>query len=67
MKEIIITVITGLLGLTLAVVMIVGEIKCVYKMCTCNWDPIGKAEVFYTIGSFSGLGAIIGYINIPDK
>jgi len=36
-------------------------------MVTCNWEPIGKAEVIYTVGTFTGLGAIIGYINFEDK
>ena len=31
-----------------------GYIRCAYKMFTCNWEPIGKAEVVYTIGTFSG-------------
>jgi hypothetical protein len=44
-----------------------GEIRCIHKMCACNWDPIGKAEVMYTIGAFTGLGAVIGYIDIQDK
>lgn len=46
---------------------LVGEIKCIVKMCNCNWEPIGKAEIVYTVGSFTGLGAIIGYMDIKDK
>ena len=46
---------------------ILGEIRCIYKMCACNWDPIDKAEVMYTVGTFTGLGAVIGYIDIQDK
>ena len=48
-------------------VAIIGEIKCIYKAVTCNWDPIGKAEAVYTIGSLTGLGAIVGYIDVKDK
>lgn len=44
-----------------------GYIRCVYKMITCNWEPIGKAEVVYTVGTFTGAGVIIGYFNIKDK
>jgi hypothetical protein len=54
------------IGLTIILLAIIGEIRCVYKMCTCNWKPIGKAEVVYTIGTFTGLGTIIGYFNIKD-
>ena len=49
------------------VVLIIGEIRCIYKMCSCNWEPIGKAEIFYTVGTFTGFGVIIGYIDIEDK
>ena len=44
-----------------------GYIRCVYKMITCNWEPIGKAEVVYTVGTFTGAGVVIGYFNIKDK
>ena len=46
---------------------IIGEIKCIYKMCKCNWDPVGKAEIFYTAGSLTGTGAIIGWFDITDN
>ena len=60
-------VILTFLPILFAVVAIFGEIRCIYKMCTCNWEPVGKAEIVYTIGTFTGLGAIIGYIPIEDK
>jgi hypothetical protein len=49
------------------VLAIFGEIRCIYKMCTCNWEPIGKAEIIYTVGTFTGVGVVIGYLNIEDK
>lgn len=51
----------------LIIFVIVGEGRCIYKMITCNWEPIGKAEIVYTIGVFTGAGVIIGYLNIEDK
>ena len=48
-------------------VLLFGELRCIYKMCTCNWEPAGKAEAFYTIGTFTGAGVIIGYFDIEDK
>ena len=57
----------NLLLVLAAALLIFGEIRCAYKMVTCNWEPIGKAEVIYTVGTFTGLGAIIGYINFEDK
>ncbi len=44
-----------------------GEARCIYKSINCNWNPVGKAEVFYTIGSFTGAGGVIGYFNIEDR
>lgn len=57
----------SILVIILFILLLVGEIKCVYKMCTCNWEPIGKAEIFYTVGTFTGTGCIIGWMNIEDK
>jgi hypothetical protein len=36
-------------------------------MIDCNWEPIGKAEIIYTGATFTGLGCIVGYIDIQDK
>ena len=47
--------------------VVFGYLRCLYKMCTCNWEPVGKAEIVYTIGTFTGAGVIIGYLNIEDK
>ena len=47
--------------------LVVGEIKCIIKMVQCNWEPIGKAEVVYTAATFTGLGCIVGYMDIKDK
>lgn len=47
--------------------LIIGEIKCIVKAVNCNWEPIGKAEVIYTAAAFTGLGVIVGWINIEDK
>jgi len=58
-----------LLVIYLAILLagVVGEVKCIIKMVQCNWEPIGKAEIIYTAGTFTGLGAIIGYLDIQDK
>lgn len=47
--------------------MVVGEIKCIIKVFKCNWEPVGKAEILYTGAAVTGLGAIVGYIDIEDK
>lgn len=53
------------LGIVLA--LFVGECKCLYKAVKCNWEPVGKAEVVYTGAFLTGVGGIIGYIDIEDK
>ena len=59
--------VAGLIYLAISVLLLVGEVKCVIKMINCNWDPVGKAEIIYTVGTFTGLGSIIGWIDIEDK
>lgn len=47
--------------------VVLGEIKCIIKAINCNWEPIGKAEIIYTASAVTGLGCIVGYIDIKDK
>lgn len=47
--------------------LVVGEVKCIIKAIDCNWEPVGKAEIVYTGASLTGLGAIVGYMDIQDK
>jgi hypothetical protein len=49
------------------ILALVGQGKCIYKAVKCNWEPIGKAEIIYTGSVFTGLGCIVGYIDIEDK
>jgi hypothetical protein len=56
-----------LIPIIIGILAIVGEIMCIYKAVKCNWEPVGKAEIVYTAGALTGLGAIIGYVNIEDK
>jgi len=60
MKKLIFIILIIILGL-------IGEVRCIYKAVTCNWEPIGKAEIIYSGASITGLGAVIGWINIEDK
>jgi hypothetical protein len=57
----------SILFILLWLVAIVGEIRCIYKAFTCNWEPVGKAEIIYTASACVGLGAFVGYIDIEDK
>jgi len=58
---------TLIVPLVIVVLVLFGEIRCIYKAVTCNWEPIGKAEIVYTGAACTGLGVIVGYLNIDDK
>jgi hypothetical protein len=64
MKE---SIILSIVILSIAIAAFVGEILCIVKAVKCNWEPIGKAEVIYTVGAFTGFGCVIGYMDIQDK
>jgi len=57
----------GLVYVAIVVTLVVGEVKCIIKAINCNWEPIGKAEVIYTGASLTGLGCVVGFINLEDK
>jgi hypothetical protein len=57
----------ALVTITLVLLPIIGEVLCIYKAVKCNWEPVGKAEMVYTVSAITGLGAIVGYIDIQDK
>ena len=57
----------SLVYVAIVVTLLVGEVKCIIKAINCNWEPIGKAEVIYTGASLTGLGCVIGFINLEDK
>jgi hypothetical protein len=56
-----------LVPIVLWAAILFGYGRCVYKLASCNWEPIGKAEIVYTVGTFTGAGVVIGYLNIKDK
>lgn len=56
----------GIIYLLIVVLAIIGEVRCIVKIVKCDWNPIGKAEIIYTGAAFTGLGAIVGWIDIED-
>ena len=58
---------SSIIGITFVILFIVGEIKCIVKAIRCNWDPVGKAEIIYSGAAVTGLGFIIGWLDIQDK
>ena len=53
--------------ISIVALMLIGEIKCIIKAINCNWEPVGKAEVIYTGAALTGLGFVVGWIDIEDK
>jgi hypothetical protein len=53
--------------LVIIVLLFIGEVKCIIKAVNCNWEPVGKAEVVYTGAAITGLGCIVGWIEIEDN
>jgi hypothetical protein len=60
-------VIALIIPIAIYVLALIGEVKCIYKAVKCNWNPVGKAEVIYTVSACTGLGAIVGWIDIKDE
>jgi hypothetical protein len=59
---------TGIITIaTIIILAVVGEVKCIIKAIDCNWEPVGKAEIIYTGASLTGLGCVVGYMDIQDK
>jgi hypothetical protein len=46
---------------------IVGEIRCIYQLLTSDFKPSYKREIIYGVCTITGIGAVVGYINIPDE
>ena len=53
----------GIFCFLLWAAIIIGEVKCIIKLCSCDFEPSYKAEVIYAVGTFTGLGAVIGYLD----
>lgn len=56
-----------LIYIIILIMLLVGEVRCIVKAVHCNWEPVGKAEIVYTLAACTGFGGIVGYINIEDE
>jgi hypothetical protein len=50
----------------MGILAIVGEIRCIYQLLTSDFKPSYKREIIYGVAAVTGVGAAIGYLNIPD-
>lgn len=61
------TAITGIiLYVAFVGAILFGEIRCIYQFCTSDFEPSYKREIIYGVAAVTGLGAIVGYIDIAD-
>lgn len=54
---------TGFISLFIGLLMILGQIQCLYKLCSCDFEPSYKAEIIYSVSLITGVGAITGYMD----
>lgn len=47
----------------LVILGFVGYIKNIVHLCQCDFKESYKAEVLYGIGTFTGLGAVLGWFD----
>lgn len=59
-------IIGAALSMLLLIFLFIGEVKCIVKAVNCDWEAPYKAEVIYTASACTGVGAIVGWINIKD-
>lgn len=57
---------TSIIVVAIWIVAIIGEVRCIYKLFTSDFEPSYKRELVYGISMCTGLGSIVGYFNIPD-
>ncbi len=44
----------------------IGWVKDVVKLIRCDFQAPYKAEVIYGIGAVTGLGSVVGWVNVQD-
>jgi hypothetical protein len=52
-----------LLKIVIVSLLITGYISCIVNFISCDFREPFKAETFYGIGIFTGLGIILGWFN----
>lgn len=52
-----------LIQIIIAVIVITGEVKCIVKFLSCDFQPSYKAEIVYGVGCVTGIGIVVGYMD----
>lgn len=56
----------GLVIILIWIAAIFGEVRCIYQFFTSDFEPTYKREIVYGFSALCGVGAVVGYFNIPD-
>lgn len=56
----------AILVIAIYILGIIGEIRCFYQFFTSDFESSYKREMIYGLSAITGIGAVVGYINIPD-
>lgn len=48
------------------ILLIIGEIRCIYQFFTSDFEPSYKRELIYGFSALTGVGSVVGWFNIPD-
>lgn len=53
----------GFIILFTGLLMLLGQIQCLYKLCSCDFEPSYKAEIIYSVSLITGVGVVTGYMD----
>lgn len=53
----------SVLTFLLYIFLIVGEVRCIIKFFSCDFEPSYKAEAIYGVSTITGLGAVVGWLD----
>lgn len=54
----------GLIFVIVFIVGVFGYFSNIYKLAQCDFEPSYKAEIIRTIGLFTPVGAVVGYMDL---
>lgn len=53
-----------LIQLVILTLCLTGYVMCIVKFLRCDFEPSYKAEIVYGVGTFTGLGIIVGWMDL---
>lgn len=56
----------SIIVMIIGVLLLIGEVRCIYQFVTSDFKAPYKREVLYGISAVTGIGSIVGWFNISD-